>query len=74
MAATYCAESENGHQLDDPSEDALFDLISDLNDADGHLGRSTPHTSIFANADQVRQPSSVLPRAADEVPEAWLGR
>lgn len=35
MAATYyCADSENGDHIDDPSEDALFDLISELNDAD----------------------------------------
>lgn len=27
-------DSENGHHIDDPSEDALFDLISELNDAD----------------------------------------
>lgn len=35
MAATYyCADSENGDHIDDPSEDALFELISDLNDTD----------------------------------------
>ncbi|MFF3663527.1 hypothetical protein [Streptomyces olivochromogenes] len=35
MTATYhCADSVNGHHIDDPSEDALFDLISELNDAD----------------------------------------
>lgn len=35
MAATYyCADSENGHHIDDPSEDALFDLIGELDDAD----------------------------------------
>ncbi|MFJ8024523.1 hypothetical protein [Streptomyces sp. NPDC096311] len=35
MAATYyCADSENGDHIDDPSEDALFDLISELNDTD----------------------------------------
>lgn len=35
MAAQhYCADSENGDHVDDPSEDALFMLISDLNDAD----------------------------------------
>lgn len=28
------AESENGHRTDDPSQDGLFDLISDLNDSD----------------------------------------
>ncbi|MCX4462252.1 hypothetical protein OOK58_58220 [Streptomyces sp. NBC_01728] len=27
-------DGENGHHIDDPSEDALFDLISELNDAD----------------------------------------
>jgi hypothetical protein len=27
-------DSENGHHIDDPSEDALFDPISELNDAD----------------------------------------
>ncbi|MDX2699329.1 hypothetical protein [Streptomyces ipomoeae] len=30
----YRADSENGHHIDDPSEDALFDLISELNDSD----------------------------------------
>ena len=35
MAAEYyCADSENGDHIDDPSEDALFDLISELNDSD----------------------------------------
>lgn len=35
MAAQYCcADSENGDHVDDPSEDALVMLISDLNDAD----------------------------------------
>lgn len=35
MAARYyCADSENGDHIDDPSEDALFMLISDLDDAD----------------------------------------
>ncbi|MHA5054545.1 hypothetical protein [Streptomyces sp. SD15] len=35
MAAKYyCADSENGDHIDDPSEDALFDLIRELNDAD----------------------------------------
>lgn len=35
MAATHCcADSENGDRIDDPSEDALFDLISELNDSD----------------------------------------
>ncbi|GAA2775941.1 hypothetical protein [Kitasatospora cinereorecta] len=35
MAAEYyCADSENGDHVDDPSEDALFMLISDLNDTD----------------------------------------
>ncbi|MFF7977178.1 hypothetical protein [Streptomyces sp. NPDC007905] len=35
MAARYyCADSENGDHVDDPSEDALFDLISELNDLD----------------------------------------
>lgn len=35
MAAQYyCADSENGDHIDDPSEDALFDLISELNDTD----------------------------------------
>ena len=28
------ADSENGDHIDDPSEDALFDLISELNDTD----------------------------------------
>ena len=30
----YVAESENGDRIEDPSEDALFMLIEDLNDAD----------------------------------------
>ncbi|MFC8589785.1 hypothetical protein ACFUGD_35305 [Streptomyces sp. NPDC057217] len=30
----YCADSENGDHIDDPSEDALFMLISDLNSTD----------------------------------------
>ncbi|WP_217144864.1 hypothetical protein [Streptomyces sp. AC627_RSS907] len=30
----YCADSENGDHVDDPSEDALFMLISDLNGTD----------------------------------------
>ncbi|MDH6130611.1 hypothetical protein [Kitasatospora sp. GP82] len=30
----YCADSENGGHVDDPSKDALFMPISDLNDAD----------------------------------------
>lgn len=35
MAAMYyCADSENGDHIDDPSEDALFELLSDLNDTD----------------------------------------
>ncbi|MFE0581035.1 hypothetical protein [Streptomyces sp. NPDC058874] len=35
MAAEYyCADSENGDHVDDPSEDALFMLISDLNGTD----------------------------------------
>jgi hypothetical protein len=35
MTARYCcADSEDGDHIDDPSEDALFMLISDLDDAD----------------------------------------
>ncbi|WP_432083607.1 hypothetical protein [Streptomyces sp. WAC 04229] len=35
MAAHYyCADSENGDHIDDPSEDGLFMLISDLNGSD----------------------------------------
>ncbi len=35
MAARYyCADSENGDHVDDPSEDTLFMLIGDLNDSD----------------------------------------
>ncbi|WP_084729236.1 hypothetical protein [Streptacidiphilus neutrinimicus] len=33
-ARYYCADSENGDHIDDPSEDALFMLIDDLNDSD----------------------------------------
>ncbi|MFF7048157.1 hypothetical protein ACFY94_07275 [Streptomyces griseorubiginosus] len=33
--ARFCgADSENGDRIDDPSEDALFMMISDLNDSD----------------------------------------
>jgi hypothetical protein len=30
----YTADTENGDHIDDPSEDALFALIGDLNDSD----------------------------------------
>ncbi|MFF2548034.1 hypothetical protein ACFVUY_36480 [Kitasatospora sp. NPDC058063] len=30
----YCADSENGDHIDDPSEDAIFILVDDLNDTD----------------------------------------
>ncbi|WP_427921584.1 hypothetical protein [Streptomyces sp. cg40] len=33
-AKYYRADSENGDHIEDPSEDALFELISELNDAD----------------------------------------
>lgn len=33
-ACYYRADSENGDHIDDPSEDALFMLIDDLNDTD----------------------------------------
>ncbi|GAA1542489.1 hypothetical protein GCM10009730_59400 [Streptomyces albidochromogenes] len=33
-AAYYRAESESGDHVDDPSEDALFVLIDELNDSD----------------------------------------
>ncbi|MFD3762133.1 hypothetical protein [Streptomyces sp. NPDC058622] len=33
-ARSYGADSENGDRIDDPSEDALFMMISDLNDCD----------------------------------------
>ncbi|MFJ9924122.1 hypothetical protein ACIRSF_33050 [Streptomyces rubiginosohelvolus] len=33
-AAYYRAESESGDHIDDPSADALFMLINDLNDSD----------------------------------------
>ncbi|MCZ0980574.1 hypothetical protein O1L60_20730 [Streptomyces diastatochromogenes] len=33
-AEYYGADSENGDRIDDPSEDALFMLISDLDDSD----------------------------------------
>jgi hypothetical protein len=33
-AAYYRAEGESGDHVDDPSEDALFMLIEDLNDSD----------------------------------------
>ncbi|MET7348784.1 hypothetical protein [Streptomyces mirabilis] len=35
MAAQYyCADNESGDHVDDPSEDALFDLISELDNSD----------------------------------------
>lgn len=33
-AAYYRAESESGDHIEDPSEDALFMLVDDLNDSD----------------------------------------
>ncbi|MGW2775369.1 hypothetical protein ACWC4C_23060 [Streptomyces olivaceoviridis] len=33
-AQYYGADSENGDRIDDPSEDALFMMISDLDDSD----------------------------------------
>ncbi|MGW3174410.1 hypothetical protein [Streptomyces sp. NPDC001153] len=33
-AQYYGADSENGDRIDDPSEDALFMMISDLNNSD----------------------------------------
>ncbi|MFI1170107.1 hypothetical protein [Streptomyces melanogenes] len=33
-ARYYGADSENGDRIDDPSEDALFMMISDINDTD----------------------------------------
>ncbi|OKJ18837.1 hypothetical protein AMK23_35030 [Streptomyces sp. CB02130] len=33
-ARYYGADSENGDRIDDPSEDALFMMIRDLNDSD----------------------------------------
>ncbi|WP_329392089.1 hypothetical protein [Streptomyces sp. NBC_01716] len=33
-AQYYGADSENGDRVDDPSEDALFMMVSDLNDSD----------------------------------------
>jgi hypothetical protein len=33
-AQYYCADSEDGDHIEDPSEDALFMLIDDLNDTD----------------------------------------
>jgi hypothetical protein len=33
-AQYYGADNENGDRIDDPSEDALFMMISDLNDSD----------------------------------------
>lgn len=36
-AQYYGADSENGDRTDDPSEDTLFMMISDLNDSDNTL-------------------------------------
>jgi hypothetical protein len=33
-ARYYCADSENGDHIDDPSEDALFELFGELNGTD----------------------------------------
>ncbi|MFF7194544.1 hypothetical protein ACFZAM_12620 [Streptomyces sp. NPDC008079] len=33
-AQYYGADSENGDRIDDPSEDALYMMLSDLNDSD----------------------------------------
>ncbi|MEU6896053.1 hypothetical protein ABZ934_30745 [Streptomyces sp. NPDC046557] len=33
-AEYYCADSENGDHVDNPSQEALFMLINDLNDTD----------------------------------------
>ncbi|MFJ4806999.1 hypothetical protein [Streptomyces murinus] len=33
-AQYYGADSENGNRIDDPSEDALFMMLSDLNNSD----------------------------------------
>ncbi|PKT71306.1 hypothetical protein CW362_19870 [Streptomyces populi] len=45
MAAEYYgADSENGDRIDDPSEDALFMLIDDLNDTD--------NTFVFVQPDE----------------------
>lgn len=53
MAATYYySDSENGHHIDDPSEDALFDLINELNDSDNTFIVVQPHeddTAWFAS-------------------------
>ncbi|WP_405704616.1 hypothetical protein OG264_38405 [Streptomyces xanthophaeus] len=44
MAARYyCADSENGDHVDDPSEDALFMLIGELNDSDNTFVVIQPH-------------------------------
>lgn len=45
MAADYyIADTENGDHLDDPSEDALFMLISDLNHDDNTFVTIQPDT------------------------------
>lgn len=45
MAAQYYhAISENGDQIDDPSEDALFMMIEDLDDADNTFVVVEPDT------------------------------
>lgn len=43
MAADYyTADTENGDHIDDPSEDALFMLMDDLNEADNTFITITP--------------------------------
>ena len=42
-AAYYRAESENGDHIEDPSEDALFMLINDLNGSDNTFVVIQPH-------------------------------
>lgn len=41
-AAYYSADTENGDHMDDPSEDGLFMLISDLNQAGNTFITITP--------------------------------
>ncbi|NXY95052.1 hypothetical protein HYE82_11725 [Streptomyces sp. BR123] len=49
MAARYyCADSENGDHVDDPSEDALFLPIGDLNDSENTFVVAQPEFASVA--------------------------
>lgn len=57
-AECYCADSENGDHINDPSEDALFMLISDLNGT----------VNTFVVIQPVRKAAISAPRSLDPPP------